>query len=179
VALPVRRGNISNGQFAILGRVDHHRGCRWAQSRARLSHGWCDQPVPVDALEGGVGAGAGARRSGHCRSARVTRPPTGLIRHETNRGQKPAAQSAEVPAPCCLTERCSNLALACRSSRASTFLRHRLRHPWPPCFDSFDMLCAKRNPGKPPLRALRHVSSTLRHHLDIPFPQLRHTPRFS
>jgi hypothetical protein len=35
--LPVQRGNISNGQFAILGRVDHHRGCRWAQSRARLS----------------------------------------------------------------------------------------------------------------------------------------------
>jgi len=72
--LPVQRGNISNGQFAILGRVDHHRGCRWAQSRARLSHGWCDQPVPVAALEGGIGAGAGTRRSGHCGSVRVRRP---------------------------------------------------------------------------------------------------------
>ena len=70
---PVQRGNMSNGKPARLGFVDY-RGCRWAQPRARLSHGRCDQPVPVAALEGDVGAGTGARRSGHCSSTRVRRP---------------------------------------------------------------------------------------------------------
>lgn len=47
----------------------------------------------------------------------------------------------------------------------------------PPCFDSFDMLCGKQNPGKPPLR---HFASTLRHpstfyfpHFDTPAASLR------
>src|SRR5580704_6489121 len=69
---PVQRGNMSNGKSARLGLVDY-RGCRWAQPRAHLFHGWCDKPVPVATLEGDVGAGTGARRSGHCSSARVRR----------------------------------------------------------------------------------------------------------
>jgi hypothetical protein len=75
VARPVRRGDMRNGQSASLGFVDN-RGCRWAQPRARLFHGRCDQPFPTARSQRGpsVGAGAGTRRSGHCSSVRVRRP---------------------------------------------------------------------------------------------------------
>jgi hypothetical protein len=83
VTRPVRRGDMRNGQSASLGFVDN-RGCRWARPRAGLRHGSSNQPILAPNALGelewsmSVGAGTGARRSGHCSSVRVRWPEGSL-----------------------------------------------------------------------------------------------------
>jgi len=83
--VPVQMGDISNGQFAILGFVDH-RGCSRVQSFGHLSHSRGTQPVFLSyslaarfyglAL---VQAGAGASRTGFSNSAHVTGPAASSV----------------------------------------------------------------------------------------------------
>ena len=83
-------GEHEQWKICPLGLVDC-RGCRWAQPRAHLFHGWYDKPVPTARSQRGpsVGAGAGTRRSGHCSSVRVRRPAGNGGANFGHNGEKP------------------------------------------------------------------------------------------